>query len=720
MFSFSQLRSPDKEFRIPTMLLQQMQLFQRQPEWITRGKYTIRSNVDAKVVDLLFARIMGDATTTVTAENAEQLRELCNELGFSGFDDEIRAVLSGDWNMRKDVVCLRDRFVRHDVIIEELQRRVFDLERKLQEQRDIPERVEEVERRVEEIHRNVDEALAAVRREARNTCVNSQPRMDAPSETQVMGLPEEVVLLKERESEAFLDGVIARLTTACGGNVHELGVVEVTTSSGGDGRRAVELGTDSDFCSGDRPNSWICYDFKGRRVAPTSYSIRSYHDQFPKSWVFEVSNDGSEGTWEIVDKRANDKSLKSKYVTHNFEISQHLGGSYRFVRLRQTGKNHSGKDVLCLTSLELFGTITNIPRPVAAPGEFPFYDLQPLDGIIAHLTHECGGNVYKKGVVTATSSCTSWCRNNDAFANVFELGTNSGVPFCSKNEPNSWICYDFKGRRVTPTSYSIRSGHNESPKSWVFEVSNDGSEGTWEIVDRRENDKELYSWMEPVTRNFAISVPPRGSFRFVRLRQTGKNHHGTNILRLTSLEVFGALTDIPRPVPAPGEFPFDDMRPLDGVIAHLTHECGGNVHEKGIVEVTASRCVGGMVSNAVALEKNSYFASDDEPNSWISYDFKGRRLAPTSYSIWSSRSCFPRSWVFEVSNDGSEGSWRVVDIRDGDEELDGQLVIRNFAITDTTRGSFRFVRLRQTGKNHQESNYLQFNSLEVFGTLSSE
>ena len=36
------------------------------------------------------------------------------------------------------------------------------------------------------------------------------------------------------------------------------------------------------------------------------------------------------------------------------------------------------------------------------------------------------------------------------------------------------------------------------------------------------------------------------------------------------------------------EFVYNSSKPLDGVIAHLTREYGGNVHDKGIVNVTAS------------------------------------------------------------------------------------------------------------------------------------
>ena len=164
----------------------------------------------------------------------------------------------------------------------------------------------------------------------------------------------------------------------------------------------------------------------------------------------------------------------------------------------------------------------------------------PLDGIIAHLTRGCGGNVHKEGVVTVTaSSCQGSGREPE---NAVDLRSNSD--FCSNNLANSWICYDFKGRRVTPTSYSIRSfgcvsggGH---PKSWVLEVSNDGSDGSWAVVDSRENNKELNSKL--VTRNFEISAPPSGPFRFVRLRLTGKNHFGDDYLVISALELFGALS----------------------------------------------------------------------------------------------------------------------------------------------------------------------------------
>ena len=425
MFSFTQLRSAESP-RIAKKLLYKLQLFQRQPELINAGKYAITSDVDPEVVDLFFARVMGDTAEVVTAVNVEGIRALCEELGFSGFDDEIRAVLGSESKTRKDFLGLRTRVDRHDVIVEQLNRRVLELERQLLAQRGLPERVEAVERRIEEIHRNdVEGAITEARRvvgdiredvgrlwnEVRERSsraellglaedvarMRSEVSASVRPET-VRTLWEDVARLKEAEATRVvmtqqakkkqsqsgrkgttetvrqcqytsnrLRGIIAHLTSECRGNVHKKGVVEVTASSVYASvyaaEHVVELGSSHYFGSKNEPNSWICYDFKGRRVAVTGYSLRTPGycwltfpgDCFPRSWVLEVSNDGQ--WWDPVDRRDDNFELRGKDVTVNFEISAGPVGNFRFVRLRQTDANHDGLDFLCLSSFEIFGTL---------------------------------------------------------------------------------------------------------------------------------------------------------------------------------------------------------------------------------------------------------------------------------------------------------------------------------------------------------------------------
>ena len=130
MFTFTQPRGGDPH-RLARTLLIQLELFTERPELLARGRYTITSDVDPHVVDLFFARVQGDKAKVVTQENARQLRALSDELGFFGFDDEIRSVL--DRSKAQSDLVLRSRVDRHDVVLEELQRRVLDLERRLRE-----------------------------------------------------------------------------------------------------------------------------------------------------------------------------------------------------------------------------------------------------------------------------------------------------------------------------------------------------------------------------------------------------------------------------------------------------------------------------------------------------------------------------------------------------------------------------------------------------------
>ena len=160
-----------------------------------------------------------------------------------------------------------------------------------------------------------------------------------------------------------LDGIIAYLTMNCGGNIHEKGVVDITASgsntNGEHCMNAADLGANTYFASKDAPNSWICYNFKAKRVIPTSYSIRSFHSGpgafHPKSWVLEGSNNGL--TWETLDKRENNNDLNDKHVIRNFSITEGDGKEFEYLRLRQIGKNHYGDDLLVISSLELFGTL---------------------------------------------------------------------------------------------------------------------------------------------------------------------------------------------------------------------------------------------------------------------------------------------------------------------------------------------------------------------------
>jgi hypothetical protein len=99
------------------------------------------------------------------------------------------------------------------------------------------------------------------------------------------------------------------------------------------------------------------------------------------------------------------------------------------------------------------------------------------DGIIAHLTRECGGNVHDCSVVAVTSGSfeKEICGANPhsgtfkddpryAAKNAADLETCSCFEsaYRSSSEDilhtvNNWVCYDFMERNIVPTHYTIRA-----------------------------------------------------------------------------------------------------------------------------------------------------------------------------------------------------------------------------------------------------------------------
>ena len=125
-----------------------------------------------------------------------------------------------------------------------------------------------------------------------------------------------------------------------------------------DAKNAVDLGTNSRYCPRNEKNTWMCYNFKELLVIRTSYSVRS-HEYGPrwnhlKPWVIEVSNDGS--SWTEIDHLTDNNDLNDRHATAKFKISKGPSESYRFFRLKQTGKNHDG-DCVSLFSPEIFRTL---------------------------------------------------------------------------------------------------------------------------------------------------------------------------------------------------------------------------------------------------------------------------------------------------------------------------------------------------------------------------
>ena len=308
---------------VPKDFLQTFGLFKRRPELLEADEYKVTAKASQAILDMVLGRVYGKKETgKVTDENVWELKALCDELGFGGFEAEVQAVLGdNDERLRREILCLKDRLRGHDVMLEQL--------------REKPqwEVILALQRQVAELARTVD------------------------------ALARDVATLKERKKAPVLgefhyrfnplDGIIAYLTRECGGNVWDNGVV-----GGSRFASAAELGLKSETIITIR-EPWVRYDFKERRVTPTSYSIK-VADRWPqRSWVFEASNDNR--WWEPLDIREDNVDLRYRNVTRNFSIRPVPQGSYRYIRLRLTSQNDprdEGGNVLeRIRGLEVFGTL---------------------------------------------------------------------------------------------------------------------------------------------------------------------------------------------------------------------------------------------------------------------------------------------------------------------------------------------------------------------------
>lgn len=174
-----------------------------------------------------------------------------------------------------------------------------------------------------------------------------------------------------REINPLFDGIITYLTRECGGNVHDKGIVNITLSSVEDGlhlgKHAADFWNESWDETKKEPGAWICYDFKERRVIPTSFTVQwcdpvVYQAGPLEDFLFEVSND--QESWTEVRHVTNYMSRDFKYtvpfcaLVENFPVSHVPSEGSRFIRLRAGPKTRQSLcDVFGVWALEIFGTL---------------------------------------------------------------------------------------------------------------------------------------------------------------------------------------------------------------------------------------------------------------------------------------------------------------------------------------------------------------------------
>ena len=154
--------------------------------------------------------------------------------------------------------------------------------------------------------------------------------------------------------------------------------------------------------------------------------------------------------------------------------------------------------------------------------------------------------------------------------------------------------------------------------------------------------------------------------------------------------------------------------PFNGIIDYFTTKYGGNVHENKVVKITASGTQWNSPNVVADFSTTKFWASNNEPFSWIMYDFKEHLINLTGYTIRGDNTGSLQSWIIEGSEDGK--NWYELDRHENCPDLRGLYISSTYLVNSFD--NYRYIRLTQIGPGLDRTNYLNLCCLEVFGTIS--
>ena len=159
---------------------------------------------------------------------------------------------------------------------------------------------------------------------------------------------------------------------------------------------------------------------------------------------------------------------------------------------------------------------------------------------------------------------------------------------------------------------------------------------------------------------------------------------------------------------------------FDGIINYLRKQTNNQIENE--IKITASSIYDNNVNtfgpyNSIQYENETYFATQNSPNSWICFEFKNHQIIPTHYTI---RSRYEGYWApiyykIEVSNDNS--TWYEIDKQNGGPFTNGQPATFTIPIDKNKQKEAKYIRLTQTGENSHGNDDLIFESIEFYGYL---
>jgi hypothetical protein len=152
------------------------------------------------------------------------------------------------------------------------------------------------------------------------------------------------------------DGIISYLSKKCGGNVHDKGIVTITSNRFaspelyGHPGNVADLNRKTCFAFVHVSGLWICWDFHTMRLRPSHYTIAAWG---LSSWILEGSVDGA--SWTQIDRQRDHRGF-SGFGTNIISFPVSTTVECRRLRLTETDTKAQLTPVTCF-AVEFFGTI---------------------------------------------------------------------------------------------------------------------------------------------------------------------------------------------------------------------------------------------------------------------------------------------------------------------------------------------------------------------------
>jgi hypothetical protein len=307
-------------FTVPKLSL--FNLFEHHRDLFDATSYEVQSSVPVGVFEIFVAALETGTKVVVTKENAGAISLLATEFWLADLLSECSALQAAS----------------NPELIATLSQRISKLEHEMSSQplaiiAGLKESTLNHDRQL----KSLDYRISRLEPKLAMAQTDVRPRHGHPTKPQTdlteleSGWPAPVLtvsdskLLKEVDfpltAAESVNGLIAYLTRKHGGNVHDKGMVIITSKSvyseapGHAVRNVAALTSISAFFSKNEPGQWVCWDFREMRVRPTHYTVTRLA---LKSWVFESSLDFM--NWTEIDRKTDNEDF-THWETATFAVS---------------------------------------------------------------------------------------------------------------------------------------------------------------------------------------------------------------------------------------------------------------------------------------------------------------------------------------------------------------------------------------------------------------